>query len=381
MQKTKILFSVTSPFIFKSLYREHFDYLKRRSFNVTLLSSYGKEMDEFENGEINVKRLNIERKVSLISDFISLFKIVIYFLFNRFDIVHYSTPKASLLCAIASFVTFQRNRVYTVRGRAYENFRGKKRHLFEFLEKLTCKLSTEIIFISNEMRRDFVSAGYVTEDNSRIFGLGSSNGISLEEFPETNPIEIRQLKQINGLPNNTKVISYVGRISIEKGIRELLASFKRFQLEGSNINLIIQGKFEGIGLADVKAEINSNDAITYRPWGGDIRATYAMSDVFAFPSYREGFGNVAIEAALMGVPVVAFDVIGCRESIKNNVSGLIVEAFSDDALYAGLNKILTDEQLRERLSKEGRKWVQSNFERHQIWDAIIDFYSIITKKS
>jgi len=111
--------------------------------------------------------------------------------------------------------------------------------------------------------------------------------------------------------------------------------------------------------------IRSHPAIRCTGWQQDPVPFYAAMDIFCLPTYREGFGEVNLEAQAMALPVVSTDVIGPRESIQNGTTGFLVPPKEVPALKEALTKLVQDASLRSRMGQAGRRRVEQMFDRKQ----------------
>ncbi|MGM0520085.1 MAG: glycosyltransferase family 4 protein [Campylobacterota bacterium] len=382
-KKIKLCVVITDPMNLWSLYREQFLYLQKNGFEITAIASSGVEHDKLKKMGINSVAIDMQRAPSAFKDFISLLQLIRFFITNRFDIVSVSTPKASLLGSLAAFITFQKNIIFTIRGRAYENKKGFGKKIFENIDKLICKLSDSVFSISHEIKDDFIAKGLCKESKIFVIGSGSSNGVDLRKFTKTEDIvkKANIEKKALGISDSEICILYSGRIRKDKGVEELVDAFLLLEKEFEKICLLIQGKEDSVDKIDnsILSTINTHPKIYRADWSYEVENYFAMADIFAFPSYREGFGNVAIEASAMELPIVAFDVVGCRESIIDKKTGLLSKAFKVNGLYENLKLLIEDEKLRNNLGQNGRKRVEKEFDSFYIWNELIKKYNELLK--
>lgn len=106
----------------------------------------------------------------------------------------------------------------------------------------------------------------------------------------------------------------------------------------------------------------------------DMRELYALMDLFVLASHREGFPRAAMEAAAMGIPVVATQIRGCREVVENGVNGFLVPVRNADVLAMAIARLLDDEQLRKSMSKAGRKKAVERFDVRNVARIVLDTY-------
>jgi glycosyltransferase involved in cell wall biosynthesis len=381
--KRKICIIVGPAFVLYILYRNQMSYLQENGFDITAIASAGEEHQWLRDQNIKTFEIPIIREPSFLRDIISLFKLILHFTFHRYDIVHVSTPKASLLGSIAARLTFHNTVIYTLRGRAYENYSGIKLKIFEKFEWLTCKLATKVISISKEMGADVVQKKLCPQTKMNVIGSGSSNGVDLNVFtrtPELIQVGIELRKKAN-IPENALIILSVGRIRSEKGINELVRVFNKIITKRDDIYLVLQGHYEEVDPLDddVNETIESCAKIHHIHFNKNVSVAYAAADILAFPSHREGFGNVAIEASAMELPIVSYDVVGCRESVSDQVSGVLVEKENEHELYDALLLLINDKALREKMGKMGRERVEREFKSEVVWDGLIKFYNSALK--
>lgn len=375
MKKIKLCVVVTDSINLWSLYREQFEYLYQKGFDIVAISSNGPEHEFLRKRGIKTKSIRMKKQPSIFFDIYSLSVLVLYFLHNRFDIVCISTPKASLLAGIAARISFQPKVFYSVRGRAYENFIGGKRKFYEYIERLVCAISTRIFIISHELRNDMVKRKICNEEKAFTILKGSSNGVDLNKFKMTKMMETeaKRTRTSLGISGSSFVYLYSGRIRRDKGINELIPAFIRIAEEYNDTYLIILGKEDSIDQinTDTRKAMYGYPKIKYVNWCNDVEKYFASMDVFVFPTYREGFGNVALEAAAMGKPVIGFDVIGVRESVENNVTGILYKDISWRSLYLGMKELRNNEAKRKEYGQNGRMRVEENFASKMIWDELV----------
>lgn len=383
MRNKKICVVIGSAMNLNSLYKDQFKFLKENGYEITGVAPAGIEHDWLQKDGIKTKVIHLKRPPSPINDLISLIQLSIFFLFNRFDIVSVSTPKASLIGSLAAVITLQKNILYTLRGRAYEHTTGRTRKFYEFIEKFVCKVSVKVFCISHELRKDVIEKGICAEDKIFTIGSGSSNGVDLNRF-STSALNQRKGKEIRKqleLSNKDILILYSGRIRKDKGINELIMAFDELSKSHQNIHLLLQGKYDDFDpLTNNSLEIiKSHERISEAGWQRNIENYYAAADIFAFPSHREGFGNVALEASAMGLPVIGFNVIGCRESISNNYSGILCDELNIESFKIELENLILKPELRIELGRNGRKRIVEEFDSKIIWRELLDRYNSILK--
>ena len=269
-----------------------------------------------------------------------------------------------LLGALASFFAFERKRVSVIRGRAYEGFQGLKRKVYVFLDKVVVGLSTENLIISNSLRSSYVEDGFDPSDLV-VLGAGSSNGIDLNRFSSVGRREDERKKFTVGV---------VGRICKDKGIEQVEEVAKLVKAESQPVIFLLIGSIEDdIGQACVDRMVEQGIA-THSPFIDNIQDIFMSLDLHLFLSHREGFGNVAIEAAACSVPTFAFDVVGVRDSVKDGVSGKLFPFLDTGQVYNEIVYAINNQDVfRDKFSKS-RRWVSDNFERQSVWKNYLDFY-------
>ncbi len=359
-------------------YRDEFDFLRCNGFEVTAIADRGEEHELLRRRGFRTIVIPMKRRPAPMHDLIALVRMAAFFRSNRFDVVCVSTPKASLIGALAAFLTRQRRLIFMVRGRAYENMSGPARWFYEGLDKLICSLSDLVLSISREIMDDFVRKGICPQSRISLIASGSTSGVDLNRFTRSRELieagsEIRaQL----GIPDKAVAVLYSGRIRAEKGIDELVEAFESIVAVRPDTHLIIQGRFEledPLKPQTVRA-IERNPQIHLAGWCNDVERYFAAADIFAFPSYREGFGNVAIEAAAMELPVVAFSVVGVRESVVDGVTGILCPTISPEPLKRALLKLIDNPELRAQYAAAGRARAVAEFDSRIVWQDLLEHY-------
>ncbi|MBW1619748.1 glycosyltransferase family 4 protein [Empedobacter falsenii] len=309
-------------------------------YDVTLISSPSPLLKEIADREhVNYKGIEMKREISIISDLISLLKLIIYFISYKPQIIHCNTPKASLLGLIAGYLTRVPNRIYYIHGFRYEGTFGFKRKLLIGMEKISCFCATNIIAVSHGIKQ--TAQKEITNKNIAVIHNGSANGMVIENFLETNYNNEKTRNELN-IQANDFVYGFVGRIVGDKGINELVESFNELNKIHNNIKLILVGNYEE-NLDPIKEStkylIKSNLNIIETGFQKDVKKYLSIIDVFVSPSYREGFGLSLLEANLMQVPVIASNITGYNEIIREGKNGFLIPSKNKDALQNKMDEV------------------------------------------
>lgn len=367
----KICFIITDAISFNVLCRGQLEFIRDNSdFDITLICGGSQtQLDILEKRKIGkVINANFKRNPSLLKDTKSLLFLLKYLTLNRFDIVVYSTPKALLLGSIASCVTLHKDRVAIVRGRVYENFSGKKRLFFHMLDKIALSTSSKVIFISDSLRQAYLNDGLLEENKGVLLGSGSSNGVDTISYsPAKKSITERQKND-----SDTFNVLTIGRICYDKGLCDLAKIIN--ESKEPKIKFIVVGQIE-----DKKSEIFLKDILSVHsnvehiPHTEDVIKYFQDADLHLFLSHREGFGNVAIEAASCGVPTFAYDVVGIKDSVSEGVSGKRFIFKDTENIAKEIKKAANNPNFKLEY-KSARGWAVQNFEQEVVWQNYLDFY-------
>ncbi len=375
MSKSKICFLVTDAISFNVLCRGQLEYFRDNAdIDITLICGGTQEqlsiLAQRKIGKlINAK---FERKPSLFKDIRVLIFLTFYFLFNRFDLVVYSTPKALLLGSIASCLTFQKKRIALIRGRAYENFSGKKRKIYGFLDRICLFISHKVIFISKSLKEVYQSENLIKNNKAFLLGAGSSNGVNTCKYKPKEGLEVAVKNDLVNSHTNIFKVLMIGRICPDKGIYDLAEILEN--VKQKNLQVLMVGDIEDnaseIIVETLKQKYSFFKHVTHT---NDVVQYFHQADLHLFLSHREGFGNVAIEAASCGVPTFAYDVVGVKDSVINGVNGQRFVFKDTFSVAEAINQAATDPNFQERYSS-ARNWTIQNFDQRKVWQNYLNFY-------
>lgn len=354
--------------------------LQAKRYEVVSVSSPGPEVQHLREMGVKCIEVSMERHISLSKDIVSLWKLIKVFRKEKPDIVHSMTPKAGMLCMLAAWICRVPVRIHTFTGLVWPTASGLKRKILMASDWLTCACATHVIPEGEGVKTDLLSHG-ITHKPLKVLGYGNVRGIDLEHYARTEEV-MRKADKIRVKDVFTFV--FVGRIVRDKGINELVAAFKRLQTRVPKTRLILVGEYEDALdpiTPEARKEIEDNPCILAVGKQKDVRPWLAASDALVFPSYREGFPNVVIEAGAMGLPSIVTDINGSREIIQDGVNGLIVPPKNEDALLKEMERLVEDAALASYLASHARRLVASRYELGYVKQCLLDFYrQIIHKK-
>ena len=380
----KLIRITTVPISFKVLLKGQLRFMASNGFDVKGVSSEGEELKEVvENEGIVMKAINMSRKITPFQDLKSLWEMWNFLRKEKPQIVHTHTPKAGIIGMLAARLAGVPHRLHTVAGLPLMEATGIKRKILNFVEKLTYSSATRV-YPNSKGLYDFILQNNFTQSNKlKIIGNGSSNGInttffSPEQVSETERVELRE--KLNIQPDDF-VFVFVGRIVSDKGINELIKAFSQLQTAENNeltgIKLLLVGGLES-DLdplnPETLAEINQNKDIISVGFQQDVRPFFAISDALAFPSYREGFPNVVMQAGAMGLPSIVSDINGCNEIIVEGENGLIIPPKNVEKLKEKMLTLAKDKNLYTKLKGNSRRMIENRYEQSVVWNALLEEY-------
>jgi len=359
----------------KAFYQGPIDALNKAGVRTTVVCADDPQIRNFIPAETNFVPVEFSRVLSPLQDVKVLWKLYGLFRNKKFDIVQYSTPKASLLGTIAAFLARVPIRIYILWGLYYMGQSGLKKFMFKIFERIICSLSTNILPISKEMI-DFVEAEGLTKSSKcEVMYNGSACGIDLQQFDPEKWRDFRnELYNNLNIPEYATIIGTVARLTGDKGINELVEAFDVICNEVSLLYLLLVGEQEEKDrlLSSTERIITGNPRIKITGWQENPLPHYAAMDIFCLPTYREGFGKVNLEAQAMSLPVVSTNVIGPRESVDNGKTGFLVEPRSSEALIEPLRKLVLNPELRREMGRNGRKRIERMFDGEDVIRAIVE---------
>lgn len=358
---------VTVPITFKALFWGQLRYLSQHGFEITLVSSPGPELDEVAHDlGVRCQAIDMARDPAPWRDLKSLFAFTRWLKTQKFDIIHSSTPKAGIVAALAGWMCRVPVRTHTYTGQVWAEMRGLPRTVVKGMDAVIARLNTHCFTDSVSQRQYLIEQGVISPDKLEVIGAGSVAGVDLARFqPERWSGGRAALRQQLGLSPDAVVIAFVGRLRADKGLNELVSAFQQVQARGLPVDLLLIGppEFERRPLSiETQQALQSNPDIHITGYTPTPEQYLSIADVFAFPSYREGFGSSVIEAAAMGLPSVATRVTGCVDSVVDGVTGRLVPARDAAALAQALAELVTQPDLRRRWGEAARQRVMRDFD-------------------
>lgn len=356
----KICYIVTLPLTIKAFFIPQLRYLAENGYDVTVICNDDLDIRKNLGNNIHFVPVNIPRGISITGSIKAIKQLISVFKKENFDLIQYSTPNASLYSAIASKLVGCKIRNYHCMGFRYLGFSGLSKRIFKFIEKITCILSTDIECVSNSNLELGIKEKLFNAEKATVVFHGSTGGVDMHKFN----IEYRnqwrtEIRNKYSLNEDDFVYGFVGRITRDKGINELIEAF--FSLK-NNSKLMLIGNMEENNNLDLilleKSKYSEN--IIYTGAVDDVEKYFAAIDVLVLPSYREGFGNVVIESEAMGTPAIVTNIPGPIDTIIRNKTALVVSVKNSHELSLCMKKIHTNDY--SSMSENAAQFVKENFD-------------------
>lgn len=321
----KICYVVTIPLTVESFFIPQLQYLASNGFDVTVVCSNDSSLQEKLGESIRFYPIDIPRGISVGGSIYAIKALTFFFKKEKFDLVQYSTPNAAFYSSIAAKKAGCKARNYHLMGLRYLGASGIGRIILKALEKISCNNSTSIECVSKSNMELGIKEGLFPKEKVTVVWNGSTGGVNLSRFNFSKRQQWRmEVRKELGYNDSDFVYGFVGRITRDKGINELLKAY--FSLN-TDAKLFLIGNMEGEQTLDSSLlewarecpNVQFHDAVS------DIERFYAALDVLILPSYREGFGNVVIEAGAVGTPAIVSNIPGPIDTIDEGQTALTVE--------------------------------------------------------
>ncbi len=379
----KICFVTTISTTIKAFLLEFADYLTNNcDFDVTFICNTDPQMQKFCNSKIHYIPVPMKRGfgydgLKVINQLTKIFKE------QNFDIVQYSTPNAALYASIASKMAGIKVRLYCQWGIRYMGMSGIGRFLMKAAERITCNCSTYIESESHSLMKFSLSEGLYSPNRACVIWNGSVCGVNLNKFQIKNREKWRREFRLKlNIADDDIVFGYVGRITRDKGINELLESFKSV-LSEKKAKLLLVGDFDNEGTIrqDLREWAQSNKNVIFVGWTNEVAKYYCAMDVFMSLSYREGFGLVVIEAAAMGLPGIVTDVPGQIDTIEDFKTGIQVPAKKVQPVITAITYYIEHPHKIKEMGVQARKNVEDNFNQQGLFERLTKNRILLIKNS
>ncbi len=377
--KKKIIRITTVPISLMGLLQGQSKFMGQFYDVVGISSDDSKLAKVGEKEAIRVIPVEMTRKITPLKDLAALIALWRIFKKEKPFIVHSHTPKAGTLGMMAAKLARVPHRLHTVAGLPLVEAKGFKRRLLNMVEWITYSCSTMIYPNSIGLKKIILDHSFTRPEKLKVIGHGSSNGIDTSYFdPQLNDVsELAQLRNRLKISCDDFVFVFVGRIVGDKGINELIVAFRKILEEYQNVQLLLVGNLEkelDPLMPETEEFIRTSDKIKWDGWVDDVRPYFGISDCLAFPSYREGFPNVVMQAGAMELYSIVTDINGCNEIIEEGINGTIVTPKDPTALYVAMKQVLIDRDKLARTKPICRQLIKDRFERQFIWNELLKEY-------
>lgn len=371
--KPRILIGVTSAqtcLIMKGRLRA----LKDAGFDVTLVSAPGEHLDRIGRLEgVRVRAIPMKRQISLIRDLFSFLHLWRVLKVHKPAVVEFSTPKAGLLGLLAAWIARVPRRIYLLRGLKCETASGLKRVVLRKAEKASARFAHAVLCTSESVRQAAISMDIAPSGKLAVLGRGSSVGVDIKLFSPGQS----SIREKFCIPASARIIGFVGRLTCDKGIPELLACFEAILLCDPSVVLLLVGWFDAAEDAlpqEIRQKILSHPRIVSTGFVHDTVPFYRAMEVLVLPTRREGFPNTILEASAVGVPVVATTATGARDAVLHGVTGLLVAPGDVNQMCESVLRLLENRSLRRDMGIAGRNWVSQHFASEKVLAVNAQFF-------
>ena len=379
MKSVKLIRITTVPSSLRVLLRHQLKFMSA-FYDVLAVSSPEKMLEEVAIHEgVRTTPVAMTRSITPFKDLQALWKLYRLFKKEKPAIVHTHTPKAGLLGMMAGRLAGVPIRMHTVAGMPLMVSTGLKKRVLQSVERLTYSCATGVYPNSKNLAEYIFRNQFCKQKKLKVLGNGSSNGIDTDFFQLTPTIasSANELRKRFHFRESDFIFLFIGRLVKDKGIEELVDAFIRLKKNHPEIKLLLVGPYEQ-ELDPISentiSRIEIDPSIVHEDFQHDVRPYLAVSHALAFPSYREGFPNVPMQAGCFSLPLIVTDINGCNEIVEHGKNGLIIPVKDSTALRNAMLTLLADKLLYSTLKNNARQMIVERYDQKNLWNLLLDEY-------
>lgn len=368
----KICFISTIPITLNAFVLKAAEYIHDNTdWDISFICDYDENFEKILPDYIHYIPVRMERGIS-IAGIKAMHEMKKTFKREKFDLIQYSTPNASLYASMAGKLAHIPVRLYCQWGLVFVGFQGLKRKIFQMEEKYVCHLSTHIEPDSNSNLRFAHEIGLYPESKGSVIWNGSACGVNLTKFDISNKEEYRKdIREQLDIPEDAFVYGFVGRITRDKGVNELLEAYKKLNND-SYLIMVGPSEVDETINQELYAWASSNEKIKFTGYTTVVEQYLSAMDCYILPSYREGFGMGVVEAEAMGVPVIVTNIPGPTDAMVDNETGIVIKKADVETLINAMDKMLSDNEFCKMCGTNGIDFAKNNFEQQQLFNCILE---------
>ena len=373
-KKIKVCWVANNDVAIKFLLLPQLNFLIKEGYDIYVVCSGGKWIEDIKKDGIKVKVIGIKRKISPFYDMVTLYRLWSYFRKEKFDIVHTNNPKPGLLGQVAAKMAGVPIIVNTIHGLYFQdNSSNAKRMFFILMEKGAAACSDLIFSVNKEDINTLIKEKISSPEKIKYLG----NGVGINKFDSDKFskefIDIKK-KELNIPVDDYKVVGIVARLVEEKGYLDLFEAFRLVLTEYLKTILLIIGADEPTKRDAIKPEIVKKYGIEknviFLGERNDVNEIFPLMDIFVLPSHREGLPMSVIEAMAEKRAIVATNIRGSREEIEDGKSGILVPVKDPVKLSEAMVYLLKNEQKSSEMAEAALVRVKKEFDEKLVFDRI-----------
>ena len=371
--KPRILFFITEDWYFWSHRLPIAQGIRNKGFEVLIAAILNKHKERIEKEGFRLIPIGLKRKSkNIIKEIYSILEIIRIYRKEKPDIVHHVAIKPILYGSFAARLTGVPYVVNALTGLGFIFIKkgwlaSAIRKLIVFIYRLAfLSKNTFAIFQNPEDLKLFVDL-HIVKNNRAVLIRGS--GVDTAHF--------LNLPEPAGIP----VITLAARMLWDKGIKELVDATRQLHNNGVKCRTVLVGIPDPDNPASIPKHVlrdwHAEGLVEWWGYRNDMADVFAKSNIVVLPSYREGLPKVLLEAASCGRSIVATDVPGCREIVRNNINGFLVPPYDPKTLADALKVLIENPELRAKMGARGREIVKAEFSEEIVVKQTMEVYERI----
>ncbi|WP_164824316.1 glycosyltransferase family 4 protein [Paenibacillus elgii] len=312
--------------------------------------------------------VDMARTISPWADLQSLFQIIKILKTNKFDIIHCHSSKAGVLGRMAAYMTGCKIIYYTPHSFSFNIFNSKlKNAIYAFIEKIMTLFTTKVICVS---AGEFYLALQMKVSNEKKMVV-IPNGVELKKKGMTR--EKKNLLEIKGITYSKKVIGFVGRLSIQKNPEMIVRAIEKIKMDDVLLLIMGTGPLEK-SLTELVNLLGVSDKILFLGEISNVREVLGYCNIFVSTSLWESMPYAILEAMEEEIPVIATEISGVTDIVKNNITGILVPPNDYERLASIIEELLPDSDKQKKLTQNAKEIINQEYNIENMIEKLKNLY-------